>query len=727
MATAGKRKRTESKKPGKGGDQAEEPQIQQPDALSVSESRGLKTSHVAASGPGGLVGQDPAGEAARAMIMAQQFWQMQAAAAAAGATFMPRRPGTWMPLLPVGMPAAGMPISSALSSQALQPPGPASSSSSNMRPGKETSEPASSETAQTSTNVPGDSAKSLAGLSKYSEGSSSSAELGGAGLSSSDKALVKAVASGSSLDLRSPGSSSAPLPMAPPLSALRSQATVGSSTWSSIMNTAPLNSGSLGSFGFNSGSTSALAPSGSFPLASSGSGPMPTDVPPIQPPTLSELRAAAEAAAAASEASSGVSPAAPTLFSPSWEIIGESPVSAGSLGSLGSTSERLRGISMPGGLGRSSASPQNLGQGPSPVGMDGIGNGTFAHSFGRGSFGSCSFDLDETNALLNQSGSSFQGSPTSLLPRASPQSPLDALALVGSASHLAEQAKAAEALENQKRLRDAAQGKAHGKAHDKTQQGTAKKAAGGKTSGSPVSRSEAAAARKGAARKGGEGRRSSGGAPSAGRRGGAARASAAKKKEAASKALGGKSDDDSDSEENRGKYRCGRCGKYKVNHVCAFIADAACRDVGIQADPTAVWAAKNLRIVTVRSRGYGLKLGLAPKPPPPTPAPPRSGLAARTRGATRSARRQQEHGQEEAAEAPTAPGGLPHQAFAPAPLGRLGSLSPSGGLSPSSGLSPNSGPIRLHGIATLEQIQAAQAIMDQHAWQDPAKGGSGEV
>ena len=39
---------------------------------------------------------------------------------------------------------------------------------------------------------------------------------------------------------------------------------------------------------------------------------------------------------------------------------------------------------------------------------------------------------------------------------------------------------------------------------------------------------------------------------------------------------------------NRGKYRCGRCGQYKVNHQCPFIIDRSCRTVGAQARPRAV-------------------------------------------------------------------------------------------------------------------------------------------
>lgn len=35
-------------------------------------------------------------------------------------------------------------------------------------------------------------------------------------------------------------------------------------------------------------------------------------------------------------------------------------------------------------------------------------------------------------------------------------------------------------------------------------------------------------------------------------------------------------------EEQRGKYRCGRCGKFKVNHVCTFVVDTACRNISIQ-------------------------------------------------------------------------------------------------------------------------------------------------
>ena len=33
-----------------------------------------------------------------------------------------------------------------------------------------------------------------------------------------------------------------------------------------------------------------------------------------------------------------------------------------------------------------------------------------------------------------------------------------------------------------------------------------------------------------------------------------------------------------------GKYRCGRCGQLKVNHVCTFVVDTACRNISIQTD-----------------------------------------------------------------------------------------------------------------------------------------------
>merc|ERR1719240_433355 len=36
---------------------------------------------------------------------------------------------------------------------------------------------------------------------------------------------------------------------------------------------------------------------------------------------------------------------------------------------------------------------------------------------------------------------------------------------------------------------------------------------------------------------------------------------------------------------NRGKYRCGRCGQYKVNHQCPFVVDRSSRTVSAQADP----------------------------------------------------------------------------------------------------------------------------------------------
>uniref|UniRef100_A0A7S2WKI8 Uncharacterized protein n=1 Tax=Rhizochromulina marina TaxID=1034831 RepID=A0A7S2WKI8_9STRA len=41
-------------------------------------------------------------------------------------------------------------------------------------------------------------------------------------------------------------------------------------------------------------------------------------------------------------------------------------------------------------------------------------------------------------------------------------------------------------------------------------------------------------------------------------------------------------------DEQRGKYRCGRCGQFKVNHVCPFIVDTACRHISVQADPMAL-------------------------------------------------------------------------------------------------------------------------------------------
>lgn len=45
-----------------------------------------------------------------------------------------------------------------------------------------------------------------------------------------------------------------------------------------------------------------------------------------------------------------------------------------------------------------------------------------------------------------------------------------------------------------------------------------------------------------------------------------------------------------DDDEHRGKYRCGRCGQFKVNHVCPFVVDTACRSLGIQVDPADIFS-----------------------------------------------------------------------------------------------------------------------------------------
>ncbi len=47
---------------------------------------------------------------------------------------------------------------------------------------------------------------------------------------------------------------------------------------------------------------------------------------------------------------------------------------------------------------------------------------------------------------------------------------------------------------------------------------------------------------------------------------------------------------------NRGKYRCGRCGQYKVNHQCPFIIDRSCRTVGAQARPRARFSCLSLSL-----------------------------------------------------------------------------------------------------------------------------------
>lgn len=74
-------------------------------------------------------------------------------------------------------------------------------------------------------------------------------------------------------------------------------------------------------------------------------------------------------------------------------------------------------------------------------------------------------------------------------------------------------------------------------------------------------------------------------------------------------------DEYEDEETDRGKYRCGRCGKFKVNHVCSFITDAPCRSISIQADPVEglmqVWPEE--RFITVGKWGVD-----RPVPPPPT-------------------------------------------------------------------------------------------------------------
>ena len=52
---------------------------------------------------------------------------------------------------------------------------------------------------------------------------------------------------------------------------------------------------------------------------------------------------------------------------------------------------------------------------------------------------------------------------------------------------------------------------------------------------------------------------------------------------------------------NRGKYRCGRCGQYKVNHQCPFIIDRSCRTVGAQARPRARFSSLSLSRCLLRS------------------------------------------------------------------------------------------------------------------------------
>lgn len=74
-----------------------------------------------------------------------------------------------------------------------------------------------------------------------------------------------------------------------------------------------------------------------------------------------------------------------------------------------------------------------------------------------------------------------------------------------------------------------------------------------------------------------------------------------------------------DSSQNKngggsGKYRCGRCGQVKLNHVCAFEVTTACRHVAAQTDPDGVVQRKMEEpMKTVQLRD---DWGLVPECPP---------------------------------------------------------------------------------------------------------------
>ena len=59
---------------------------------------------------------------------------------------------------------------------------------------------------------------------------------------------------------------------------------------------------------------------------------------------------------------------------------------------------------------------------------------------------------------------------------------------------------------------------------------------------------------------------------------------------------------------NRGKYRCGRCGQYKVNHQCPFIIDRSCRTVGAQARPRARFSSLSLSLSLSASLPHATRL-----------------------------------------------------------------------------------------------------------------------
>lgn len=63
-----------------------------------------------------------------------------------------------------------------------------------------------------------------------------------------------------------------------------------------------------------------------------------------------------------------------------------------------------------------------------------------------------------------------------------------------------------------------------------------------------------------------------------------------------------------------GKYRCGRCGQVKLNHVCAFEVTTACRHVAAQTDPDGVVQREEEEpMITVQLRD---EWGLVPEQPP---------------------------------------------------------------------------------------------------------------
>jgi hypothetical protein len=68
--------------------------------------------------------------------------------------------------------------------------------------------------------------------------------------------------------------------------------------------------------------------------------------------------------------------------------------------------------------------------------------------------------------------------------------------------------------------------------------------------------------------------------------GGSGKKSASKGRKRSAQGGGDGSEGGSGDAEDRGKYRCGRCGKLKVNHVCTAVDEAVvCRAIEVQASP----------------------------------------------------------------------------------------------------------------------------------------------